>query len=401
MPNPRTPATPRPRPAEPGGGPTVARVPLRRLFRAEHADFWLLAGTTVFMVGFGLVMVLSASFVEAQAADESAFGPFLRQAVFAAVGLPLMLLASRMPVAFWRTWAWFGLGLGAALQLLVFVPGLGYGYGGNRNWLLIGDYSMQPSEFVKVALVVWCAWMLATKRHLLQDWRHVLLPIAPIAGAAILLVLIGNDLGTATIMILLVLGCLFFAGVRLRYLTLGAAALAVLGIIVAVASPSRVQRIRVWLEGCTEEDYSWLCWQSQHGIWALANGGVLGVGLGNSVQKRGWLPEADNDFIFAIIGEELGLIGTLLVLALFVVLTIAFVRILRRAQDDFSRIATGGILVWVIGQAMVNIAVVLGVLPVLGVPLPLISAGGSSLIATLLGIGIVLSFARTQSKVAA
>lgn len=372
-----------------------ARVPVRRLFAAETRDYVLLLGVTVFLVAFGLVMVLSSSTVESYTAEEGWFGQFSRQGLYALIGIPLMLVASRMPPAFWKRWAWPALLVGGALQLLVFTP-LGYGYGGNVNWLLIGSLSMQPSEFVKIALIVWSAWMLSRKHELLHDWKHVLLPIAPVAGMAVLLVLIGRDLGTATIMVMIVFGCFYFAGVKLRFLALGGVIVALLGIMLAFTSASRSSRISIWLNGCTPQDYAEGCWQVVHGMWALASGGIFGRGLGNSAAKWNWLPEASNDFIFAIIGEELGLIGAIVVLGMFVVLTIAFVRIIRGTSDLFARITASGVMVWVIGQAFVNIAVVLGVLPVLGVPLPLISSGGSALIATLLGIGIVLSLARTR-----
>ncbi len=375
-------------------GPVVARIPVSTIFRAENRTYFLILGTTTFLVLFGLVMVLSSSFVEAQSTGDDPFGVFIRQSLYAVIGIPLMLLASRMPVSFWKRWAWPAVLIGGVLQLLVFVPGIGFGYGGNTNWISIGSITGQPSEFVKFALIVWVAWVLSTKEHLLADWKELAIPVAPVAGLAIGLVLIGNDLGTASMMVLIVLGSMFFAGVRLRFLLVAVVAIALIVRVIAFASPSRTQRIDIWLNGCTESDYQGLCWQLQHGMWALASGGIFGVGLGNSKAKRNWLPEAENDFIFAIIGEELGLIGAIVVLALFVVLAIGFVRVIRTTRDSYARIAVAGVMIWVIGQAFVNIAVVLGVLPVLGVPLPLISAGGSALIATLLGIGLVLSFAR-------
>lgn len=396
----RNPAAARRRPASEPREPAaaIAVVPVRRIFAAENRNYFLLLGTTVFLVAFGLVMVLSSSAIESNVDGDGFFGRFVRQGLFAIIGIPLMLVASRMPPRFWKRWAWPALLVGAALQLVVFVPGVGFGYGGNQNWISIGGFNAQPSEFVKIALIVWVAWVLATKQELLGDWKHVALPIAPVAGTAILLVLIGNDLGTACIMILIVMGCLYFAGVRLKFLAVATAGIAAIALMVAFASPSRTERISVWMNGCTADDYSGYCWQVQHGFWALAAGGLFGQGLGNSTAKWNWLPEADNDFIFAIIGEELGLIGAVVVLVLFIVLAISFVRIIRSSRDNFTRIVTGGVMVWVIGQAFVNIAVVLGVLPVLGVPLPLISAGGSALIATLLGIGIVLSFARHSDR---
>jgi len=381
----------------PARGGFAAVVPLRRIFAPENRDVVILTATTMFLVAFGLVMVLSASSVEEQSDTGDPFGRVARQAVFAAVGIPLMLLASRAPLRFWKRWSWPALLLGAALQLLVFVPGLGYDYGGNHNWLSLGGFTMQPSEFVKLALVVWVAWVFAAKRDLLHDWKHALIPVGPVAGAAIGFVLVGRDLGTAAIMLLIVIACAFFAGIRLRQLLVAVVVIAVGAVLIAVTSPSRVSRITAWMSGCGVDDYSGYCWQPQHGMWALASGGVFGVGLGNSKAKWNWLPEADSDYIFAIIGEELGLIGALVVIALFATLAIVLVRIMRRTTDDFSRIVVGGVLAWIIGQAFVNIAVVLGLLPVLGVPLPLISSGGSALIAVLLAIGVVLSIARANA----
>jgi cell division protein FtsW len=406
MTTPRTPAAPKRQQAvrPPSAGnpaarnPAVARVPVRRIFSAENRNYFLLLGTTLFLVAFGLVMVLSSSAIESNVDGDGFFGRFMRQGLYAILGIPLMLVAARMPPRFWKRWAWPALLLGGVLQLIVFIPGLGVGYGGNQNWISIGGFNAQPSEFVKIALIVWVAWVLSTKQDLLGDWKHVALPIGPVAGIAIVFVLIGNDLGTASIMVMIVLGCMYFAGVRVKFLVTAVAGIALLAVLMALASPSRAERIAVWMNGCTAADYSGYCWQVQHGTWALAAGGLFGRGLGNSTAKWNWLPEADNDFIFAIIGEELGLIGALVVLALFIVLAIAFVRVIRSTKDNFVRITTAGVMVWVIGQAFVNIAVVLGVLPVLGVPLPLISAGGSALIATLLGIGIVLSFAREKVR---
>jgi cell division protein FtsW len=375
----------------------TAVVGVKRIFAAETGNFFLLLGTTLFLVIFGLVMVLSSSSVESHIASDDFFASFSRQGLYALIGIPIMLVASRMSIAFWKRWAWPAVGLGLALQLLVFTP-LGFGYGGNRNWIKIGEsFTAQPSEMLKLALIVWVAYILTSKAGLLHDWRHVLIPIAPVAGIGIGLVLLGNDLGTAIIMLAIVLGALFFAGVKLRFLLTPVAVVALLGVIIAFASSSRSDRINAWLDGCSSErDYLTLCWQQTHGTWALASGGIFGVGLGNSKAKWSWLPEADNDYIFAIIGEELGLIGAVVVLLLFIVLAFGFIRIIRSNPDPFARVVTAGVGIWIVAQALVNIAVVLGVLPVLGVPLPLISAGGSALIATLLGIGVVLSFARER-----
>jgi len=382
----------RPQKAEPAEAP-AALVGVRRLFTAESSNYFLLLGTVLFLVVFGLVMVLSSSSIESKLKTGSAFQEFSRQGLYAAIGIPLMLIVSRIKVSFWKKWAWLALGVAMVLQVLVFTP-LGYGYGGNRNWLDFGVFSVQPSELVKLALILWIALILTAKEGLLHNWRHVLLPVGPVALFAIALVLLGNDLGTAVIILSIVLGAMFFAGIRLKLLGTAIALIAFFGVVFAFGSSSRTARIKSWLYGCTPADYIDGCWQPTHGTWALASGGIFGVGLGNSKAKWSWLPEAQNDYIFAIIGEELGLIGAVVVLLLFIVLAIALVRIIRGTRDPFARIVTGGVMIWIVGQALVNIAVVLKLLPVLGVPLPLISAGGSALISTLLAVGVVLSFAR-------
>jgi cell division protein FtsW len=281
------------------------------------------------------------------------------------------------------------------MQLRVVLPGLGYERGQNRNWIDLGSFTAQPSELIKLALVIWLAWVLSRKGAALHEWREVAVPILPITIVTTGLVLAGNDLGTATIILAIVFGSLFYAGVRLRLIAAGVGAVALLGLLFVQFSDSRSSRIAAWLDQCQDPDlYSNDCWQSIHGWEALAHGGVFGVGLGNSSGKWSWIPEAANDFIVAIIGEELGLAGALLVLVLFAILAVCFVRIIRMNRDPFAKLAVSAAMVWIIGQAFVNIAVVLGLLPVLGVPLPLVSAGGSALITTLVAIGIVLSFAR-------
>jgi cell division protein FtsW len=193
-----------------------------------------------------------------------------------------------------------------------------------------------------------------------------------------------------------VLGALFFAGVKLRHLIIGSAIIAAAAVVVALTSASRVGRISAFFGGTSAVNPD-VQWQINNGNYALASGGIFGVGLGNSHAKWSWLPAADTDFIFAVIGEELGLIGAVLVLVLFVLLAITFLRIINASTDPFARITTAAIMVWIIGQALVNIGVVLGVIPVLGVPLPLISAGGTAMISSMFAIGIVLSFARESS----
>jgi cell division protein FtsW len=373
---------------------SAARIRLGRVFRVESKDYFLLLGTTMFLVVFGLVMVLSSSSVESNLEDGGFFVQATRQGLYALFGIPIMLIASRMPERAWIVVAWPLLIAACVLQLLVVATPLGITVGGNTNWLALGSVQFQPSELIKVALVIWLGLIVTKKKDQLGDFTHGILPILLVGGGAIGLVLLGGDLGTVMVMAGMLLGTLFLIGVRLRLLVVPLVFGAVAFVLVALSSESRMKRITAFLqEHCTQFDTA-DCWQIQHGTFALANGGIFGVGLGNSAAKWSWLPAADNDFIFAIIGEELGLIGAIVVLGLFVVLALALARVLRAAQTPFAKTVSAAVLVWVIGQACVNIGVVLGVFPVLGVPLPLVSAGGTALLTTLLAIGIVLSVAR-------
>jgi cell division protein FtsW len=373
------------------------RFKLAQAFSAESPNFYLLAGTTVLTVIFGLLMVLSASAVDSFLQNGGFFNSFTKQFGAAAIGIPAMLFISRFPISAYRRYANLLLIGSGFLQLLVFTP-LGYESGGNRNWLNLGFTTAQPSELIKLAIAIWLGVYLPAiiERNGRENMR-VLVPLIPV-GIVLALVLAGGDLGTVIILYMITLGCLVFSGVAKRVIAIPVA-LGVFGaIIMSITSPNRMARILSFLNAnCV--DYTNACWQPLHGKWALANGGFFGVGLGQSKAKWSWLPAADNDYIFAIIGEELGMLGALVVIGLFVVLTVAFLRIIRKANDPLVRIATGGIMVWIVGEAFINIGVVLGVLPVLGVPLPLLSNGGTALVATLVGIGVVLSF--TQAEPAA
>ena len=383
-----------PRTTRPGG--LATRFKLEEAFRAESPNFYLLAGVTLFTVILGLIMVLSASAVDSFLQSGGFFSGFFTQAAAAVIALPLMLAISRLPLVFYRKWANVALYITIGLQLLVFTP-LGVESGGNRNWLDIG-IQFQPSEMIKLTLAVWLGVNLPQVINRVGPYSlRIFTGILPVY-MALAVVLAGQDLGTVVILFSIILGCLAFSGVATRILLLPVAFGAVGAIFMAVISPNRMARIMSFLnENCT--DYTNACWQPLHGKWALANGGIFGVGLGQSKAKWSWLPAADNDYIFAIIGEELGMIGCLVVIALFVALAIAFVRIIRMANDPLVRIVTGGIMIWVVGQAFVNIGVVVGVLPVLGVPLPLLSSGGSALIMTLLAIGVVLSFTKEETPI--
>jgi cell division protein FtsW len=219
--------------------------------------------------------------------------------------------------------------------------------------------------------------------------------VGPVSALVIALVLAGRDLGTALVIMMLVGVMLYVAGASGRLFALAVVAGGVLTGFLVMSSKNRVSRVQTWLGGA-ECDQMNECWQSTHGTWALASGGWWGLGLGASREKWSWLPEAHNDFIYAIIGEELGLPGTLTILALLAVIAVGGLRVVLRHDDLFVKIATAGVLGWVVGQGLLNVAVVLGLLPVVGVPLPLVSSGGSALLTTLAALGMVLSFARTE-----
>ena len=369
-------------------------VTVKRLFGRESVDYIVMVAMVLFLVLFGLVMVLSSSSVVSGLGNEgNFFATFSRQVVWVLLGLPAMMVLSRFPPLTIRRLAPTAFLVALLLQGLIFTP-LGIASGGNTNWINIAGFVGQPSEFLKVALILWMAAMLAARIDEIHDYRTLLRPLGIGVLIALILVMAGRDLGTMGVMTLIAVGIVFLAGARLRHL-LSVAVLVGAGFtVLAMLSPSRVTRIMTWFSGCTEEDYWGSCWQIVHSTFALGSGGVMGVGLGNSRAKWSWLPEAETDFIFAIVGEELGLIGTSMVVLSFVVLALAMARLVRNNEDPFARLVTGGVMVWLIGQALVNIAVVLEVLPVLGVPLPFMSVGGSALVSSLIGIGVVMALNR-------
>lgn len=380
----------------PSGRARGVRRSVAEWLESPLATYYVLVGATCALVTFGLVMVLSASSVTAYKTDGSVFAVFRDQAMYAVLGAIAAVIASRLPVRLYRLLAVPSLVIAIGLQVLVFTS-LGRTINGNRNWLVLGPLGLQPSEVAKIGLVLAGALILTRKRNLLGQVRHAVVPyLVPLALVAIALVLRGHDLGTSLILFAIVAAVLFAAGVPARvFIAAGAAVVAVvLGFV--LTSADRLDRITTWLDGsCTDPD-SASCGQSVHALYALADGGWWGVGLGAGREKQGWLPEAHNDFIFAVIGEELGLPGTLTVLALFAMLAWACYRLVLGTTDHFVRLVTAGVMAWIMAQAVVNIGTVLGLLPVIGVPLPLVSAGGSSLITTMAALGMVVSFARRE-----
>ena len=364
-------------------------------FRAESIYFYRLAGLTGFLVVFGLVMVLSSSSIDSLVANRDAYYIFSRQFLYALIGLSLMLVIASMPLSFIRNRVGLVLMIGFGLQLAV--PFIGISVNGNTNWLSIAGFTLQPSEFLKLALIMYMGWFISNRELEMDNPQRVLYPLLAVGGAAVVLVMLGRDLGTAVIFSFIIFGTLLMAGAPGKILGRVALVAVALAAVATATSASRMARITAWLNpGSASSDA--FNWQFEHGTWALAAGGVFGVGLGNSKMKWSWIPEVENDFIFAVIGEELGLIGAMVVIGMFALLIASLIRVMLRAQTTFARVTTLGVVIWILSQSAVNIAVVLGVLPVLGVPLPLISAGGSSLIATLAGIGLVLAFEKDNHR---
>jgi cell division protein FtsW len=354
----------------------------------------LLVASTGILLLLGLAVVLSSSSISSiiHSKDGNPWTLFLIQLAALAVGLGALVAGSRLSVAGWKIlapWVFYG-----AIALLVLVMTKGLAVGGNRNWVTLGGVTIQPSEMAKLGLALYLGMVLSTFRKHLTTFKQIMVPGGVGALVVLGLVLAGKDMGTAIILAMLVAAAFWVAGLPIRFFAVGGLAAAAAMTVLVFVVHSRVARILTWASpNCDPTD---ACYQQTHGTWALASGGLWGVGPGMSREKWGYLPAADNDFIYAIVGEEFGLIGTLLVLIAFTMMVIAVSRIVRRHKDRFAQIAAAAIGAWIIGQAFVNIAVVLELLPVTGIPLPLVSSGGSSLVATLAAIGALMAFARSE-----
>lgn len=377
----------------------TALNPLRGILRHPLADYGILLGTTLIIQILGLVMVMSASTVSSLKNQDPSYLLFSRQLLFAVIGVVLMIIVSKLPVSFFRGLAVPAMIVAGVLLLLVLVPKIGVEVNGQRNWISLGGpFRLQPSEIAKVALVIWVADLLARRHERVNGWRTLLFPMLPVAGIFVLLILLEGDLGTCLVVMPIIAMMLLVAGAPMKLFGwLGGGVLALIGVM-SITIPYRLARFRTWLD--PEQDPTGVGWQVIHGQFALGTGGWWGVGLGASREKWGFLPEAHTDFILAVIGEELGLVGTLSVLALFATMAVIMGRIAIRSESRFVLLATAGVGVWIISQALINMGAVLGALPITGLPLPLISYGGSSLTFTLLAIGMVLAFARAEPRAA-
>lgn len=367
-----------------------------RLYRRGlKADLWdvpvMLLVTTLGLAIFGCIMVLSASSVTMISQGQSPFSQVSSQVMFLVLGVIAMAGITRIPVGVYHKEFVVNAMLIAALVMQLAVVVVGVEVNGNRNWLKFpGGVQIQPSEFSKLAIIMWLAWVYSRHGDISRSIWRTLFPSIYGVGALVLLIMLGGDMGTAMVYGFIFVGMMWLAGASRSSLLKIGGAFAVLALVGVLSSANRVARIfGVW-GSCTNAN----CDQANSGEVALTTGGFLGVGLGQSRQKYNYLAEAHNDYIFAIIGEELGLLGTLAVLLLYAGLVYCAVRIMLRTTDPLVRLATGGIMIWLTSQAIINMGMVSRILPVIGVPLPFVSYGGSSLLSSLFAAGLLLAFAR-------
>lgn len=374
----------------------AARMRVRARSRAAAAPrtFWLVLIPVGVLLGLGLMMILSSSSVVAIRSYGSAFPFFFRQLVWAAFGVAVLVLFARLDYRIWRKWAYVFFALTLAGLVAVLIPSIGDRAGGASRWLGFGPVRFQPSEPAKLALILVAADICVRKSRRLATLRDVVLPLGLMGGGACLLVILQPDLGTMLILGFCLSVVLFTAGVPMRLLAgIGAAGT---GGAVLLSLTEGYRRARLFSFLNPFDDPLNAGYQVIQSQIALGSGGLFGVGLGESRQKWLYVPNAHTDFIFAIFGEETGLLGTLTVVALFLLLAYAGIRVARRAPDPFGRLVAAGITAWIVAQAFVNMGGVTGMLPITGVPLPLMSFGGSALLFTLAGCGILLNVARQE-----
>jgi cell division protein FtsW len=400
-------APPRPAPARPTRrrpprGRAQRRAPLVARLRVSGDtthEFILLAVTVGLLTGIGLVMTFSASFVQSAAETGDAFGIFQRQLIVSVLGTPPLIWAALSDYRVWRRLGKVMLIAALFFSLIVLVPGIGIMAHGARRWIAVGPFTFQPSEMLKLAVPVYLAGVLAGRWRQLRtgDMRALLLPALPVIGFAAALVMAAPDLETAVLIAVIGGLVLYAAGLPGRIIAAGAGGTFLVGALAIASTPFRRARFAAWLDPMAHADT--FGYQTVQGFIALGSGGWFGVGLGQGRGKWLYIPNAHTDFIFAIIGEETGLIGALIVLLLFVLLAVAGIRTARRAADPFGRLLATAITGWLLLQAGMNMGSVVGLLPVTGVTLPLISFGGTSLLFTMLALGILMSISRHQRPV--
>jgi cell division protein FtsW len=367
-----------------------------RLDARTRRTIALLLGSTAFLVGAGIVMVLSASSVSAFAEYGDSFVFVQRQAAYAVVGVLACYLTSRMRYDAWKRLAGPFLLVTIAMLVLVLIPAHGIEAYGSSRWFRFGPVTVQPSELAKLALVVFAAATLARNWKRLDDVRELAIPLLPVTVVLCGLVMMQPDLGTTVILAATMFFLAFAAGVRLRYLTLAGLVGAAVGAGLIMSADYRRVRFLAFLHPWADAKSAG--YQVVQSLIALGSGGWMGVGLGASRQKWQYVPNAHTDFIFSILGEELGLFGEIVVLVAFGTLIFAGIRIATRTSDVFGRLLAAGIVSWFGLQTLINLGAVTGLLPVTGVPLPFLSYGGSSLVVSLAAVGVLVSIARAPAR---
>lgn len=361
------------------------------------ASFHLVLAVFLLMLGYGLLMVLSSSAAIAFRRSDSAFAVFTNQAIFAGLGLIIFLIVMRLPITLLRALATPAMLVSLALLVAVLIPGIGQNWNGSQSWISLGSsFQFQPSELAKIALLLWGAHVLAHSRGTRRSLRTLLIPLLPVFGLMAALIMLEPDLGTTVTLGIVFFALLFFANAP--WWIFGGVAAAGVGAVIVLANSAgyRVNRITAWLNPAEAD--SDLTYQTFQGYYAMGSGGAFGVGLGESKMKWGRVPHGESDFIYAIIGEELGLVGSLTVIGLFALLAYVGLRIARRNRDPFIKIAAAAATVWLVGQAAINIGYVVGLLPVTGIPLPMFSAGGTSLVVTITVMALLANFARCEPQ---
>jgi cell division protein FtsW len=394
----------RTKPDDGGGAAAVqqAAVPRTRVgawLGRPMTSFHLVVAVAALLITLGLIMVLSASGVHSYDEDGSPWAIFAKQVLWTVVGLAAFYVALRMPVNFMRRLAFPGFIITIIMLILVLIPGIGKEANGSRGWFVVAGFSMQPSELAKIAFLIWGSHLLAARRLERASVREMLFPLVPGAVLALLLIVLQPDLGQTVSLGIILLGLLWYAGLPLRVFVSSLAAVVVAAGILAMSEGYRSDRVQSWLDPGADGQGSG--YQARQARFALANGGVFGDGLGQGTAKWNYLPNAHNDFIFAIIGEELGFVGAAGLLALFGLFAYTGMRIARRSADPFLRLLTATATLWVLGQVFINVGYVVGLLPVTGLQLPMISAGGTSTATTLLVLGIITNAARHEPEAVA
>lgn len=363
--------------------------------------YYALMIATFGLLFIGVVMILSASTTVSYKQFNNQYIIFLRQLMFAGIGIIMMIGISFLPKVFFFKWAKVALWLSIILLGLVLIPSIGISVAGQRNWIsLWGPFRLQPSEIAKLTLIVWGSVVLSKQvRSKVTTWQNLLVPVFPVGVIVSILVILQGDLGTALIIGPILLSLFYAIGAPLRLFTWSTIFGLLAIFLLSIQEGYRIQRFLSWINPSAENQDAG--WQVMHGKYALASGGWTGIGLGASKEKWGWLPAAHTDFIFAVVGEEIGLVGTVIVLIFIGTIAFVALSLARKTNDLFTKLIATSVAAWIVVQSIINIGAVLGLLPVTGVPLPLVSYGGSSLVFTMSAIGVLMAVLRAEPSVKA